>query len=565
MPRSLWGKRFSPLTGESPTRKEVAQTMSHSHNDRPFCGGVCRIRTIPSRSRVGGTTRQVDAQVLLIDPATGKPYTRGAIDQALAARAQEYPALAASARLLAEPISKRRAEAPYIRSIRGSDKAEALRRAEKELLPQLEPLAKILYRPSWAANVKSGCITVQSFVQYLGDDLYLAEPNENARAQIRAAVHSVLLPAVGSMTIAALADSDGRAKAFKAINRQLNTDRKQSSSRSYAKRACRLLLEMLQQYGAAIPGSPERICQAIDAKKRRNPALLSHLAPNHLDLAQRDRFFSYLIQNSMTLVLFWVMCIYSGLTFAEIAAAKHGDLRVLTCVDCTVYTYLVSKYRRKTNARWSTISVTNKESDFRKFRNAVFVPWAKPILQQLYYEFRQQGLADPEIAQLSFSADAAGKACTPDEMRSRVDAALAAAGLGQPRTLQRTANNGSVSCSAGQPDSVLLRNDAIYNACELCGLNIAMLHASFRLTKTETDETDYLDLLCDAFAVARYQRLRRFIPAPFAHTFAAAHAGRQPNTLYEPGYASYRLSVCNPTDAPQRLVLHSDYGVEAEW
>lgn len=340
---------------------------------------------------------------------------------------------------------------------------------------------------------------------------------------------------------------------------------KQSSSRYYAKRAYRLLLEMLQQYGATIPGSPERICQAIDAKKRRNPALLSHLAPNHLDLAQRDRFFSYLLQTSMTLVLFWVVCIYSGMTFAEIAAARHGDIRVLTCTDCTIYTYLVSKYRHKANTRWSTISVTNEEFDLRKFRKAVFVPWAKPVLQQLYREFRQQGLTDSEIAQLSFSADAAGKACTPDEMRSRVDAALAAADLGQPRTLQRTANNGGVSCSAGQPDSTLLRNDAIYNACELCGLNIAMLHASFGLTKTETDETDYLDLLCDAFAVARYQRLRRSVPAPFESAFAAAHAGGQPNALYEPGYAAYRLSVCNPTDAPQRLTLCSNYGMEAEW
>ena len=76
------------------------------------------------------------------------------------------------------------------------------------------------------------------------------------------------------------------------------------------------------------------------------------------------------------------------------------------------------------------------------------------------------------------------------------------------------------------------------------------------------DEKSYLDFLGDRYAVARYQRMRRWNPLPGTPwpedgngcLYGAAHTP-----------ARHLLRVANNTDHPVTLTLSADYAILAHW
>ena len=89
-----------------------------------------------------------------------------------------------------------------------------------------------------------------------------------------------------------------------------------------------------------------------------------------------------------------------------------------------------------------------------------------------------------------------------------------------------------------------------------------MLHAAFGADWTETDEKAYLDLLGDQYALARYQRLRRW--SPFDGS-PLTHIDNEHLTGYTNAPARHLIAVANTTDHPIALTLSASYALNARW
>ena len=89
-----------------------------------------------------------------------------------------------------------------------------------------------------------------------------------------------------------------------------------------------------------------------------------------------------------------------------------------------------------------------------------------------------------------------------------------------------------------------------------------MLHAMFGDAWTDTDEDAYLDLLGNRYAVARWQRLRRWsplAPAPLPATGEGCLEG------YTHAPARHIQRVNNPTDHSVTLTLSALYALRVYW
>lgn len=107
----------------------------------------------------------------------------------------------------------------------------------------------------------------------------------------------------------------------------------------------------------------------------------------------------------------------------------------------------------------------------------------------------------------------------------------------------------------------LLLRDARYLA-KRCGADDVMLHAMFGDAWTDTDEDAYLDLLGDRYAVARWQRLRRWSPlAPTSLPFTGE--GCLAGYTHVP--ARHNLRADNTTDHSVTLTLRAPYALNAFW
>src|SRR5699024_4050536 len=95
-----------------------------------------------------------------------------------------------------------------------------------------------------------------------------------------------------------------------------------------------------------------------------------------------------------------------------------------------------------------------------------------------------------------------------------------------------------------------------------CGADDVMQHAMFGDSWSDTDEAAYLDLLGDQYALARWQRLRRW--SPFASTLLP-DAGEDHLPGYTHAPAHHILQVDNTTDHPITLTLSAPYGLNVYW
>lgn len=128
-------------------------------------------------------------------------------------------------------------------------------------------------------------------------------------------------------------------------------------------------------------------------------------------------------------------------------------------------------------------------------------------------------------------------------------------------TPTRTDKKGHAYRQTVKEDIALLQRDARYLAIQ-CGADEVMLHTMFGDTWTDTDEKAYLDLLGDRYAVARWQRLRRWSPLAPA---SLPDTCKGHLTGYTHAPARHILQVINSTGHPVTLTLRAPYALSAYW
>ena len=536
--------------------------MSTSKNDFPIAGYYGRKKV---HYNSGRTKSKCEVIYMLKNPATTKPYTLAEILADLEKRRREYPALA----LLLEPwideLTPRAQENPdAYYAIYCSDSTEELAhtRFKKIHWNTLEALAQLLYRPLYERNLKCGDMTVNDFVAYQAETLY-SEETPDLRIRLMGYLKRVILPVIGNKKLNSL-DSNCQKKALQTIKKKLENGIEPAgkSTCGYIKRAYQGLLLAIESSGWKGCSAGMDLVNMLRSSSDQNNYIRKGYRINHLDDDQRNALFTLLMQPEYLYDLFLVALFYSGLDEADIAGQTYGDFEVLTLKDgCCCYTLMINRRVRKLNERYSTLQATNKSFPIQKLRRIVLAPWAGEILLKRLEQLRSFGFTDEQIKEMRLSSETPGSAIVgPAELANRLQPLLKQAGI-RDATSIRTDKKGGAHREIIKEDIQLLLRDSRYLA-ERCGADDIMMHAMFGEGWTETDEKSYLDLLGDQYAVARYQRLRRW--SPFAPT-PLPEAGEEYLTGYTHMPARHIIQVNNTSDHPSTLSLYALYGFNAYW
>ena len=499
------------------------------------------------------TESKYDARYMLKNPATKKVYTNAQMLADLAQREKVYPGLAPLLEPWIQELTARAQKNPDAEfSLHCSNATEerALARLKKMRWSELESLAQLLYRPLYERNLKYGDVTVRDFVTYQASVLYAGE-TPATRTHLTGCLKNYILPVVGEIKLNAL-DAE----------LQNSSGPVGSSARGYVKRAYRGLILAIERNGWRGCSAGLQLVDLLKGSTDPNNAILRSCRVAHLDDAQRTALFRLLFEPEHLYDLFWVALLYSGADPADIAGQTYGDIEELTLRDGSCcYTILISRRVRKLHDRYSTLQATNENFPIYKFRRLVLTPWAGDVLLRRLEQLHALGLSDDQIQEMRLSSEKPGGAIVgPEELAKRLQQLLRQAGI-PAATLTRTDKQGHAYRQTVKEDIALLQRDARYLAIQ-CGADEVMLHAMFGDTWTDTDEEAYLDLLGDRYAVARWQRLRRWSPlAPASLPFT----GEGCLTGYTHAPARHNLRVDNTTDHSVTLTLRAPYALNAFW
>ena len=422
---------------------------------------------------------------------------------------------------------------------------------------ELEILAQLLYRPLYERNLKYGDVTVRDFVMYQAQTLFPGDTPE-MRTRLIGILENHILPEIGEVKLNAL-DAGCQKKALAFISRKLSVGK---TTRENIRRAYRGLILAIESSGWTGCSAGLRLVDLLKGPADPNNAILRSCRVAHLDDAQRTALFRLLFEPEHLYDLFWVALLYCGMDPADIAGQIYGDIEELALQDGSCcYTVLISRRVRKLNDRYSTLQATNENFPIQKLRRVVLAPWAGDILLRRLEQLRGLGFSDDQIREMRLSSEKPGGAIVgPEELAKRLRPLLLAAGI-PDATPTRTDILGHAYRQKITEDVNLLLRDARYLAKQ-CGADEVMLHAMFGEPWTDTDEEAYLDLLGDAYAVARWQRLRRWsplAPAPLPAVGERCLAG------YTHAPARHILQVANTTDHPATLTLSAPYALLAYW
>ena len=536
--------------------------MSHSHNDFPISGYLGRLKVHHNMMR---TKSRYDARYMLKNPSTQKIYTNSQMLADLMRRKDQYPGLAPLLKPWIQELTARAQKNPDAEfSLHSSDstRERALARLKKQRWSELESLAQLLYRPLYERNLQHGDITVRDFASYQAETLY-AHETPDTRTRLMGCLKNYILPVIGNTKLKAL-DASRQTKALKAINHKLQNSPGSvgSSTRVYVKRAYRGLILAIESSGWKGCFAGLHLIDILKSSSERNSDILKNSRVDHLDDTQRTALFQLLIDPGRLYDLFWVALLYSGADPADIAGQTYGDIDELALQDGSCcYTILISRRVRKLHDRYSTLPATNENFPIYKFRRLVLTPWAGQVLLRRLEQLRGLGLSDDQIQEMRLSSEKPGGAIVgPEELAKRLQQLLRHAGI-PAATPTRTDKKGHAYRQTVKQDIALLQRDARYLA-KRCGADDVMLHAMFGDAWTDTDEDAYLDLLGDRYAVARWQRLRRWsplAPAPLPATGEGCLAG------YTHAPARHILQVINSTGHPVTLTLSALYALRVYW
>lgn len=531
--------------------------MSHSHNDFPISGYLGRLKVHHNMMR---TKSRYDARYMLKNPSTQKIYTNSQTLADLMRRKDQYPGLAPLLKPWIQELTARAQKNPdaeFSLHCSSSTKDSALARLKKTRWHELEILAQLLYRPLYERNLKYGDVTVRDFVMYQAQTLFPGDTPE-MRTRLIGILENYILPEIGEVKLNAL-DAGCQKKALASISRKLSVGK---TTRENIRRAYRGLILAIERSGWRGCSAGLRLVDLLEGPADPNNAILRSCRVAHLDDAQRTALFGLLFEPEHLYDLFWVALLYSGADPADIAGQTYGDIEELTLRDGSCcYTILISRRVRKLHDRYSTLQATNENFPIYKFRRLVLTPWAGDVLLRRLEQLHALGLSDDQIQEMRLSSEKPGGAIVgPEELAKRLQQLLRQAGL-PTATTTRTDKKGHAYRQTVKEDIALLQRDARYLAIQ-CGADEVMLHAMFGDTWTDTDEEAYLDLLGDRYAVARWQRLRRWSPlAPASLPFTGE--GCLAGYTHVP--ARHNLRVDNTTDHSVTLTLRAPYALNAFW
>ena len=531
--------------------------MAHSHNDFPISGywGRQKVHHNTNRNKM-----QYDARYMLKNPATKKVYTNAQMLTDLTRRKKEYPGLA----LLLEPwiaeITSRAQKNPDAEfSLHCSDSTEerALARLKKMRWNELETLAQLLYRPLYERNLKYGDVTVRDFVTYQANTLYAGE-TPTTRTRLMGSLKNYILPEIGESKLNTL-DAGRQKKALETVNKKLSVGK---TTRNTIMRAYRGLILAFESSGWTGCSAGLRLVDLLKGPTDPNNAIIRSCRVAHLDDTQRTALFQLLSDSAHLYDLFWIALLYSGMDPADIAGQTYGDIEELTMQDGSCcYTVLISHRVRKLSDRYSTLQATNENFPIYKFRRLVLTPWAGQVLLRRLEQLRGLGFSTDQVREMRLSAEKPGDAIVgPDELAKRLRPLLQQAGIPDVSPT-RTDKKGRAYRQVIKEDINLLLRD-VRHLAKQCGADDVMLHTMFGEQWSDTDEEAYLDLLGDSYAVARWQRLRRWsplAPTPLPTTSEGCLAG------YTHVPARHILQVINSTGHPVTLTLRAPYALSAYW
>lgn len=532
--------------------------MSHSHNDFPIAGYWGRKKPHP---KVG----KVDVHYMLINPATKKPYTYIQILEDLVQRKKHYPGLAPLLQPWINKFSHKTPTKPntiFSLCCGGSTAELAETRFRKRRWTELESLAKLLFRPLYERNLKYGDVTVSDFVDYQAELLYAGD-TPDTRVRLLGCLKNYILPEIGKVKLNAL-DGDRQNKSLKAIKRKLQntSDFAGKSTCGYVKRAYLGLIRAIESSGWKGCFAGLHLADMLNHSSRQNHSIINSCRIDHLDDAQRAGLFQLLFAPERLYDLFWISLLYSGMDPSDIAGQTYGDIEELTLQDGSCcYTILISRRVRKLNDRYSTLQATNENFPIQRLRRAVLAPWVGDVLQHRLAQLHNLGFSDEQIREMRLTAEKPGSAIVgPEELAKRLQQLLQQAGIPNVSPI-RTDKKGRAYRQTVTEDIKLLIRDARYLSKQ-CGADDVMQHAMFGDSWSDTDEAAYLDLLGDQYALARWQRLRRW--SPFASTLLP-DAGEDHLPGYTHAPAHHILQVDNTTDHPITLTLSAPYGLNVYW
>lgn len=528
--------------------------MAYSKNDFPCMGGTVRLKFHSIKGKY-------DASMLLISPQSNKPYQYMQLLRALEQRAEQNFDISG---LFVKHIEDIRAEAEkspdkvYCRTCRGKTKDEAKKRAEKELLPHFEELARLLFRPQWESNIQLGNVTLFQYAEYMENNLYLGVDADTAN-RLKGILHREILPVAGDQRLCDFTKGQ-QEKAVAAINRNLKRKNYEASMRGYVKRAYKLFFAQIEQtYDFAT--SPLYLAEQIDVSVRQNRALLNGYRTDHLDAEIRNRLFETARQEESLQDLFLLSLFYSGMSENEIPAHTFREITEFVLDRENVYWLTITKTVPKAKQRHSVISATNPKFSVSAFRVAVLYPWAGKLMNAYVEELRGKGLPTEKIAEMRLSGICEKKEpLWPEEIVCRLEALMKKAGIPDIEVV-RTRKTGESYPEKIPADIRLLRKDAEYVALNLCGAGAAMMHAMFGTAWTETDEESYLGLYSPEYTVCRYLHLRRF--SPFARESTQSDSSMLGIGGNKKG--RYLLGIRNNTDNVQKLCVNADYAINGYW
>ena len=129
---------------------------------------------------------------------------------------------------------------------RGESKEQAKARLNKERIPQLREIARILFRPNWNFRFQHGQVTISQYTEYMENKLF-SNASPDARRHMLACVKHVINPAIGSCTLASIPEN--KENFINKINKLLRQKNYGNSQTMYVKRTYKSLFEQIEQDG----------------------------------------------------------------------------------------------------------------------------------------------------------------------------------------------------------------------------------------------------------------------------------------------------------------------------
>lgn len=529
--------------------------MGITKNDTPIAGGY-------KRTKIKQHHGKYLACYMLINMARKKPYTKAEILADLCERQKQYPQFSDLIEPWIEEIEskvKQYPDAEFTLEHYAVNREKAIAELGKLQYCRLESLAKLLFRPLFERNLAYGDITLADFVLYQKDVLYAAA-DPDKRKRLLGCLRNVILPTIGENKLNQL-DKKQLTKLINKINDVLHDEESKSTRCYYVRQAYQGLFEAIESSGWRKCRMGMRLVQMIKVSRDKNSHIRKNAQADHLDDNQRAALFHLLCQPEYEYELFLVSLLYAGMDLQDMAAVSFGDVKPLPFRG---YAVLITKRVRKRQTGYGCLSVGHKDFPMGKFRRVVLYPWATDIFLRRQNTFLAMGFSVQQIQRMSLLTDRPG--ADKSDLQNRIqDAQTRLQRLMSQANIEDSAvtrtQKGRAKIEKIPADIQWLQWDAQYLARRI-GADDVMLHAMFRQERTEVDEKSYLDFLGDRYAVARYQRMRRWNPLPGTPWPEDGNG-----CLYGAAHTPVRhlLRVANNTDHPVTLTLSADYAILAYW